>query len=406
MKTVKQIPIFLLFCTIIAALFYGDTPQKDIILLYPDQTKDSISYEQGKIFLLSVAKSADTSVVVSTQWQVTNYWDVFSDSAKNAFPKDFIRLFPPNSTIQKIWYSFKFRNYFSAPDSIQYAYTDSVSVRTFWQKPELSKLLGEVRSTSAGNMLLVVRGWQDTSYTTPYDDPNADNRGLFKLQLHLLPGDNSLYFAPGGRRAIALGYITNLTNESKPLDTREGRFHNSELEKGCTPCHEGLPGADSGRTMKADCATCHKALASGSTIHSPVEMKECGTCHDWSQEKNSMVVTKGIPDACYDCHSDKKVLVDSAKVQHPVAADCITCHSPHACNEAPHLVKKNIFDLCTGCHDDKAINHPVGKHPVRFALTRTGEEISCVSCHNPHGSENDHLLTVAGGNMMVCTKCH
>jgi predicted CXXCH cytochrome family protein len=119
-----------------------------------------------------------------------------------------------------------------------------------------------------------------------------------------------------------------------------------------------------------------------------------------------MVVTKDIPGACYECHADKQTAIDSSASQHPVASECLTCHSPHASSEAPHLVRKNIYELCTGCHEEQKLNHPVGKHPVRFAILKSGEEISCASCHNPHGSENQHLLTVGGNPTMVCAACH
>jgi predicted CXXCH cytochrome family protein len=36
----------------------------------------------------------------------------------------------------------------------------------------------------------------------------------------------------------------------------------------------------------------------------------------------------------------------------------------------------------------------------------TGQEISCVSCHNPHGSQNPALLKVGGGPMGICLDCH
>jgi predicted CXXCH cytochrome family protein len=281
-----------------------------------------------------------------------------------------------------------------------------VTIRKFWETAEFTSLVNRVKDDRTERLVLIVRGWKDSSYTTPYDDPNADDRALYKLQLHLIPGVNSIYFSLGGKVNDPLEYRTRLVNESKPLEEREARFHNSELEKVCTTCHEGLPSADSGKSMKADCTVCHKAIGTASLVHAPVEMKQCVTCHSWSPGKNSMVVTKGIPNTCFDCHDEKKAMIDSAKVQHPVASECITCHSPHGSNEAAHLLKENVYDLCIGCHDDKSLNHPVGRHPVRFAKTKTGAEISCVSCHNPHGSDNEHLLTVGGNPMMVCTQCH
>jgi predicted CXXCH cytochrome family protein len=39
-------------------------------------------------------------------------------------------------------------------------------------------------------------------------------------------------------------------------------------------------------------------------------------------------------------------------------------------------------------------------------VTATGKEISCVSCHLPHGSANESLLKVEGGAMVSCLECH
>src|SRR5208283_4392412 len=129
MKLSLRIVLIVLICTV---FFFWDVPQQKITILAPAMP-DSISYEQGKIFVLSVIKdSLDNSVTASTQWQETKFLEVFSNEGKDAFPKEFIKLFPLNSTIQKVWYSFKFSNYYSVPESVQYAYPDTVSVRTFW----------------------------------------------------------------------------------------------------------------------------------------------------------------------------------------------------------------------------------------------------------------------------------
>jgi predicted CXXCH cytochrome family protein len=134
-------------------------------------------------------------------------------------------------------------------------------------------------------------------------------------------------------------------------------------------------------------------------------MKECESCHSWSAEKHAVVVEKGVPGACYDCHSEKQAQVDSSKSAHPVAGECLTCHSPHGTDQN-HLVKSDIYGLCTSCHEDQKINHPVGRHPLRFAKVKNGSELSCVTCHNPHGSENEKLLRFAGSSMEVCAQCH
>jgi predicted CXXCH cytochrome family protein len=97
---------------------------------------------------------------------------------------------------------------------------------------------------------------------------------------------------------------------------------------------------------------------------------------------------------------------NNSTVPHAVAGDCLTCHSPHSSPQAK-LTKKDIFSLCTGCHTEYTMNHPVGRHPLRFTVVpTTNEEISCASCHDPHGSENKSLMKVPGGRMTICLQCH
>jgi predicted CXXCH cytochrome family protein len=242
-------------------------------------------------------------------------------------------------------------------------------------------------------------------YSPNYDDPVSDNRALYKIHVQLTPGLNEIYFAPLHERTAAITYVSKFVTDSKTIADRTNRFHNSTLEQSCTSCHEGLPSADSGKTMAADCNVCHKAMVNAAYIHGPVEMKECASCHAWSEEKKSVVVEKGVPAACYDCHSEKQAQVENSKFTHPVASECLTCHSPHGTDQK-HQLKENVYNLCTGCHEEQKVNHPVGRHPLHFATLKNGDEISCVSCHNPHGSDNEKLRKFTGGKMDICNQCH
>jgi predicted CXXCH cytochrome family protein len=405
MQTRSQITVLMLI--VAGLMFYGDIPEPVISILGPART-DSVSYDQGRTLLVSASKELSLTLLVSTQWKRLSLINFEVPGSRDNFPKEFYSYFGPGTTIQKIRYTFKHSNYYALPDSLVYSYKDTVTIKSFWRKPEFANLLQTMKNTTAENMVLELWGWRDSTYAAVYDDPNAESRSLFKIQFHLLPSTNTIYFAPGGDRSQALEYVTNVVSDPKPLADRPARFHNSELEKSCTTCHEGLPSADSGATMKADCGVCHKSFTLGTMMHAPVEMQECGSCHVWSAQAKIMEVPKGVPELCVECHADKQATIDSAKVPHPVATECTTCHSPHSSAE-PHLLKKSVYDLCTGCHEDKKMNHPVGKHPVRLMTFRAGdrdEEISCVSCHEPHGSQNEHLLKMGGGVMSGCAKCH
>lgn len=400
----KRVLPFIVISISMAFVFAGERP--DAIAILSPALPDSISYDQGKLVIASVAKEDVPELVVSTQWETVQYLDVSPQVSRQNFPRDFYRLFDTTATLQRIVYNYRFFGGTSAPDSIVFPYADSVTIRTLWSMPVLAKFAQDVQNPEVLGVILSISGWKDSTYIPVYDDPAADGRALFKIPVQLIPGANSIYLSAAGRRGQALAYSTNFTAGYQSIEERGYHFHNSDLEQGCVTCHEGLPSADSGMTMTADCGVCHTAFQQATFIHAPAEMKECGACHTWSPEKKLFAAAKPVPDLCYDCHEEKKALVDSAAVQHPVAGECLTCHSPHGTN-TNHQLKADVYTLCTGCHADQTLNHPVGRHPVRFAKIRaTGEEISCVSCHNPHGSPNDHLLRAGGGRMAICLQCH
>ncbi len=379
--------------------------RKEIEILRPSKG-DSIAYDQGKLFLASVTKSLGNRLVVATQWKVEGVFDLATEDSRNNFARDFFKVIPPKTTIERLAYRYVLFQGYSPAETLAFEYPETVTIRTLWQNPKFIQLAKDVQKTNASELFISIRGWKDSSYEATYDDPADEQRTLYKIHVKLLPGPNRLYFSAAGVRNSAAEFPISLVMDSKPSADRENRFHNSPLEQGCATCHDGLPVADKGRSMKADCNVCHKSMTMGTYLHAPAEMKECSTCHSWSSKTNAVVLESGVPATCFTCHDDKKAQVENSANPHPVAGDCMTCHSSHG-SEQKHIVKQDIFTLCTGCHEHESENHPVGRHPARFKVVKkTGEEISCVSCHNPHGSPNQHLLKVGGSPMEVCTQCH
>ena len=346
-------------------------------------------------------------ITISTQWEKSKVFDLREAGSKEDFAKAFYRMFDQKTTIQNLSYSFKYFKGYTEPETLTFTYANSMDVRGLWQRPEFALLVKNVQKTAEISEVLVnVKGWTDSTYSHTYDDPSTEGRYLYKIQVRLLPGLNNVYCAPAGAKEKAMQYSTTLMMDSKSIVDRENHFHNSVLEQSCNSCHEGLPGSFNGDSMQADCNVCHKVMSSGASyLHAPAEMKECTSCHSWSAEKKVVVVEKGVPATCYDCHSEKQAEVDNSAFPHPVASECVTCHSPHG-SDQPRMVKTDVYTLCTGCHDEQRMNHPVGRHPLQFAKLSDTEEISCVSCHNPHGSPNEFLLKVPGGRMGICEQCH
>src|SRR5262245_33478375 len=82
---------------------------------------------------------------------------------------------------------------------------------------------------------------------------------------------------------------------------------------------------------------------------------------------------------------------------------CMDCHSIHAAKSQAQtalLTKSKTSDLCVTCHRDK---RSALEHTAHMPL-REGS-MSCVDCHNPHGSEGPHMIRAAS-NVDLCVSCH
>jgi predicted CXXCH cytochrome family protein len=75
------------------------------------------------------------------------------------------------------------------------------------------------------------------------------------------------------------------------------------------------------------------------------------------------------------------------------------------------MLKKPINELCSGCHPEvnsENSGHPVAKHPVTAPRERLrpGRELTCASCHDPHGSDNQFMLIKSPLGGQLCRGCH
>ncbi|MBI5022355.1 MAG: hypothetical protein HZB59_13045 [Ignavibacteriales bacterium] len=402
----KYLTISILFVLCIVC-FLGDAPRSTLTVLAPIYP-DSLAFDQGQLFLISAPKEQTAGLLISTQWSVEKLIDISNKTNKDNFAKEVFKLFPPKSTLELVSTSFLFYNGFSKADSVNFSYTDTVTVRSFWQLPQFAEIINQVQNISASHVLLHIRGWKDTVYTSTHLDPLNPDQILYYTSIQLLPGVNRIYFADNGNKNDSKEFYIRFVSDARSSESREAHFHGSQLASTCATCHEELPGEVNAQGLRENCGLCHTQIAGGLVKHGPAaEPKDCSVCHERSAEKNIEIVAKGVPGVCYDCHSEKKDEVENSAVQHPVANDCGICHSPHA-SDQPNILKKEIYRLCTGCHENHLVNHPVDKHPLRFSKLNkeSNEEISCVSCHKPHGSENQSLLKAGGGSMAVCMQCH
>jgi len=140
---------------------------------------------------------------------------------------------------------------------------------------------------------------------------------------------------------------------------------------------------------------CHAALAASKVVHGAVEAEMCEACHEYSGEGHRFTTTaEPISDACVACHDDPRA---GHGLVHGAAADgdCTICHDPHGSDNA-HLLVAAGAALCETCHENPAsaggtVHPPAGE----------GE---CLLCHNPHASDEPALLRE--NVIALCSGCH
>lgn len=82
---------------------------------------------------------------------------------------------------------------------------------------------------------------------------------------------------------------------------------------------------------------------------------------------------------CFVCHGDKeKVFKESGHGKFDVT--CQTCHNPHGAGQEKMLTKPSK-DVCMMCHSDMKQHYMATGHGKA--------ELACSMCHNPHGTPSE-----------------
>ncbi len=190
--------------------------------------------------------------------------------------------------------------------------------------------------------------------------------------------------------------------------------------KACESCHgpgskhaESASAADIIQPAKlkpseADriCLTCHRNQSTQSgrinSSHARNQVS-CIACHSIHKNgPNGLVARKPaeINAQCASCHTDVW-----ASFQKPYkhrlpegAMSCVDCHNPHG-SALPNQIQTTRSNEpgCAKCHGDKVGPFPFEHAPVRLE--------GCGSCHQPHGSANPRMLT-RHEVRFVCMECH
>jgi len=216
-----------------------------------------------------------------------------------------------------------------------------------------------------------------------------------------------IFFNPSGDiKLIPPGFAANV-------------LHTAEGEKLCSHCHDRMAATDKSASSgeSSPCRTCHGKMVKVAYPHEPMTSFTCSYCHSDSGSPRFKVGKRDAP-LCFECHADKETDIKKFTNPHgPVAAGyCEICHDPHG-TDFPAFMRRPINEVCLSCHEKVAKSpHVVGSsgregHPLSgrkdISPKRKGKELSCASCHDPHGGVVRYfLVSRSTERMALCQFCH
>lgn len=195
-------------------------------------------------------------------------------------------------------------------------------------------------------------------------------------------------------------HSTKRANSSLVYDNLHPPYEDGD----CDVCHsdDGTPAR-----LASVCADCHDSDNDFATAHNGGRSAEksgsidvCLDCHSPHAGYTSLLVRDNQRDTCLQCHAREEF---TRPVVHAALDEgCASCHDVHMNNTAV-LKGTGVDAVCYTCHDDQKDHaHPVGQE---YKDPRTGEPMTCVSCHSPHSSDYDHL-TWFDHKRDLCVQCH
>jgi len=204
-----------------------------------------------------------------------------------------------------------------------------------------------------------------------------------------------LWWAAGAGAALTV-ILISCTSTSRtlvaPPSIAGAEFAGSES---CETCHEAI-------TRDFHTATHARLKAEGESA------KEigCESCHGPGSlhvssggGARTIVNPRKSPETCFQCHLDVRAQF-TLPHHHPVLEgkmSCTDCHDPHkgSAMKGGGTEIAGTNETCFQCHS-------VQRGP--FVFEHEALRQGCNTCHQPHGSVNQRMLTER--NATLCLKCH
>ena len=215
-----------------------------------------------------------------------------------------------------------------------------------------------------------------------------------------------------------------------PPPADKGSMHRPVAQGACSKCHathgaavKGLLRSSPSRDL---CLTCHKDPARTPAgeewpVPHPALDDGCPSCHLPHTAQAPRLLSQPQRALCVGCHEDKNLNSggNGWSTPHPPVASgmCSSCHGPHGSRDKA-LLTKSPFEVCLTCHTEVhprhrqvELNPSTGQPangqvtlPAGFQTRRSDGMLSCVGCHQPHGSDHPMMWPVEETNF--CSQCH
>jgi DmsE family decaheme c-type cytochrome len=125
----------------------------------------------------------------------------------------------------------------------------------------------------------------------------------------------------------------------------------------------------------------------------------CTGCHRVMVDNSpkSQLVKATEIETCGVCHIQKtaQTMRSSHMPLREGKMSCLSCHDPHGTISVALLREPSVNDSCYVCHAEK-------RGPFLWEHAPATE--SCLNCHDPHGSNHERLLKLA--KPRLCQQCH
>ena len=224
-----------------------------------------------------------------------------------------------------------------------------------------------------------------------------------------------------------------LTAQARPVESGTRRFRLARatsfallfLAAAAAQDKPGAPAPPAGYDGSEACQVCHEDIykAFQKSPHERVETdkkrgwenRACESCHGPGAKHAESVSAADIRQPaklaaaaadriCLSCHQNQPTHVGRIENSHAKnQVSCVACHVVHK-NGPNGLVPHGaaaVNTQCSGCHSEVWASF---QRPYRHKLPEGA--MSCVNCHNPHGSVLPASLQTARANEPGCFNCH